>query len=90
MYYAVYDARDGSVWGAGKTMDDAWQNAKEELQAYISFMNHHNQDPEIAFNDLRMHFFLNECSTGVWESHVTSDFPLSQKVIIDGEILEEA
>ncbi|QDP46831.1 MAG: hypothetical protein GOVbin406_20 [Prokaryotic dsDNA virus sp.] len=90
MYYAVYDARDGSVWGAGRTMDDAWQNAKEELQAYISFMNHYNQDPEIAFNDLRMHFFLNECSSLVWENHVTSDFPLSQKIVVDGEILEEA
>lgn len=89
MYYAIYDARDGSVWGAGKTMDEAWENAKEELQAYISFMSHHNQDPEIAFSDLRMYFLLNECSTGVWENHVMSDFPLSQKVIIDGQVLEE-
>ena len=70
-------------------MDEAWENAKEELQAYISFMSHHNQDPEIAHSDLRMHFFINECSTQVWENHVMSDFPLSQKVIIDGQVLEE-
>tara|TARA_R110001599_G_scaffold174976_1_gene366954 strand:- start:3847 stop:4119 length:273 start_codon:yes stop_codon:yes gene_type:complete len=88
MYYAICDARDGSVWGAAKTMDEAWGNAKKELKDYITFMRHHNQDPEMSYDDLRMHFFINRCSEVVWENHVSSSFPLSQKITADGEIAE--
>tara|TARA_R100000664_G_C2756884_1_gene144891 strand:- start:1909 stop:2214 length:306 start_codon:yes stop_codon:yes gene_type:complete len=87
MYYAVYDARDGCVWGAGRTMDIAWENAKKELQEYIHFMCAYNQDPQIGFEDLRMHFFLNECNDEVWENYVTSNFPLHHKAKIDEGVL---
>tara|TARA_B100000519_G_scaffold108549_1_gene94052 strand:+ start:5301 stop:5570 length:270 start_codon:yes stop_codon:yes gene_type:complete len=86
--FAVYDTRDMNVWGAGATIDEAWGRAKEEVSAYIAFLKHHNQKPDLSMDDLMLHFLCAKCTIETWQEHVTQDFPPTQKVKISGGILE--
>lgn len=88
--FIVYDNRDKNIWGAGITKDEAWNDAREEVSSYVSWLKHHGQKLDISMDDLSNYFRCSECQLQVWQRHILSTSPKTEKaVIIDGVAVNE-